>query len=169
MRFPDAFWCNQDCPLRAGAKCVIEEEKPGIATYFAFDPLTGKRRELFKRQGATAYVQWTVSPDGAQIAELHGDTIQILSLAEKVEQTIHVSGWPYLASVDWAADGKALLVSHAGPRRLTLLRIGLDGKVQPLWGSDSLTWAWALASPDGRQVAFQGESLNSNAWLLENF
>ena len=114
-------------------------------------------------------LNWILSPDGAHIGELRGQTIEILSLAGQVEQTIHVKGWPYLASIDWAADGKALLIPHNGPTRATLLRVGLDGQAQPLWEMRNFLSAWAIASPDGHYLAIMGGSLNSNAWLLENF
>jgi eukaryotic-like serine/threonine-protein kinase len=159
---------DMDCPLKSGAPCVVEEGTKKV--FIAFDPLTGKRRELFRRSGPNATLhQWTLSPDGAHIGEVRGNTIAILSLAGHLEKTIEVKGWPYLATIDWTADGKAVLVSHRGSTRATLLRVSLDGKTQPVWGMGSLLGTWAIASPDGHYLAIRGESLNSNAWLLESF
>jgi hypothetical protein len=61
------------------------------------------------------------------------------------------------------------MVSQDGPTRATLLRIGLDGQIRPLWETGDFLSTWAIASPDGRYLAIMGGSLNSNAWLLENF
>ncbi|MGA8598619.1 MAG: hypothetical protein WB676_28205 [Bryobacteraceae bacterium] len=171
MEFPPSE-LDLDCPILPTAQCVVSEHPEGgtEGTFIAFDPLTGKRRELFRRNGAvTDLHEWTLSPDGAHIGELHRDAIEILSLTGQLEQTIHVKGWPYLATIDWTADGKALLVSNEGPTMVTLLRVGLDGKIQPLWEMRSFLSTWALASPDRNYLAIKGGSLNSNAWLLENF
>ena len=158
---------NLDCPIQPNAQCVIEVCAGGpTATFIALDPLTEKRRELFRQDGL---YQWTLSPDGAHIGELRGENVVILSLAGQVEQTIHIKGWPYLESIDRTADGKALLLSHIGPTKATLLRVGLDGQIQPLWGMANPLGTWAIASPDGRYLAISGRSIDSNAWLLENF
>ncbi len=161
MEFPSSN-SDLDCPIQRGAPCIIMEGR----TFIAFDPLTGKRRELFRRDGE---YNWTISPDGAHIAEVRGNTIGILSLTGRVEQTIEVTGWPYLATIDWAADGKSVLVSHSGPTRATLLRVRLNGLIEPIWEMQNVLSTWAVASPDGRYLAIKGEALNSNVWLLENF
>jgi hypothetical protein len=110
-----------------------------------------------------------LSPDGAHIGRLRGNNIEILSLAGQIEQTIQLKSWPYLRNIDWTADGKGLLVPHRAPTGMTLLRVGLDGHVQPLWAVRYFVYSWAIASPDGHYLAIMGGSLNSNAWLLENF
>lgn len=166
--FPAANCCNLDCPIQPHAQCVLENGTAG-GTFVAFDPVTGKRRELFKRSGSVTGAQWTLSPDGARIGELRGNTIEILSLTGQLEQTIHVKGWPYLDTIDWTADGKALLISHEGPTRATLLRVRLDGKTEAIWEMGNFLKTWAIASPDGHSLAIMGGSLNSNTWLLENF
>jgi WD40 repeat protein len=171
MEFPASGY-NLDCPTRPNAQCIVEDVPAGgtQSTFIALDPLTGKRRELFRRNVTTPdFHQWTLSPDGAHIGELNENTIEILSLAGHLEQTIHVKGWPYLTTIDWAADGKAFLVSQDGPIRATLLRIGLDDHIQPLWEMGNFLSTWAIASPDGHYLAIMGGSLNSNAWMLENF
>lgn len=100
--------------------------------FFAFNPLTGRFRELFRRSPADVPM-WILSPDGAQINELRGNTIEVRSLTGQLEQTIQVKGWPYLRSIDRTADGEAFLLSHAGPTKVTIVRAGKDGKAQPIW------------------------------------
>jgi len=171
LQFPASSY-DLDCPLRANAQCVYEEgpTNGSHAKFVAFDPFTGRPRELFRGNGpATDSRRWTLSPDGAHIGDLRRNIIEILSLKGQIERTIHVKGWPYLENIDWAADGNSVLVYNNGPTRATLLRVGLDGQTQPLWEMANFLSTWAIASPDGRYLAIMGQSLNSNAWLLENF
>jgi eukaryotic-like serine/threonine-protein kinase len=161
-----------DCPIRSATECVFAEtttpdrSKP---TFFAFNPLTGKFRELFTRAPPDT-LGFTVSPDGAHIGQLRGDTIVVLSLTGQIEQTIQVKGWPYLGySLDWTADGNGFLLNHTGPTRSTLLRVGRDGSVRPIWEMRNSTGTYAIASPDGQYLAIGAGSVNSNAWLIENF
>ena len=137
-------------------------------TFIAFNSLTKQLGELFKRKDHTN-PQWTISPDGAHIGELREDTIVVLSLGGQIEQTIHVAGWPNLRSLDWTADGNAFLAASVGSTKATLLRIGRDGGIQPIWEMRNLVWTWAIPSPDGQYLAIRGASMNSNAWLIENF
>lgn len=170
-QFPASTY-DLGCPLKAGAECVVEEgsAKGGHARFFAFNPLTGDQRELFRsNDSATDSHLWTLSPDGSHIAELHRNSIEVLSLAGQIEKTIPVTGWPYLEGVDWAANGESLMVHDDGPSGATLLRVMLNGQIRPLSTMTSALGTWAVASPDGRHLAIMRESLNSNAWLLENF
>ena len=44
--------CDLDCPIQPHAQCVLAEGAIGGGnqeTFIAFDPLTGKRRELFRK------------------------------------------------------------------------------------------------------------------------
>ncbi len=170
LEFPPSADVDLECPIRASAECVVEDLPTGTnvnqSSFIAFDPLTGKRRELFRSSGG---LQTMLSPDGAHMGRLRGNNIEILSLAGQIEQTIQLKSWRYLQSVDWTADGKALLVPQRAPTGITLLRVGLDGHVQPLWAVRYFVYSWAIPSPDGRYLAIMGTSLNSNAWLLENF
>ena len=161
---------NLDCPIHTSAECVFSETSPsGIeVTFLAFNPLTKKLRELFKRKDYTSG-QWSISPDGAHIGELRGDTIAVLSLSGQIEQSIRLSNWPYLYSIDWSADGKSFLVSQNWPTKTTLLRVGRDGGVQLLRERKNSMETFAIASPDGQYLAIEDGSVSSNAWLIENF
>jgi hypothetical protein len=79
-------------------------------------------------------------------------------------------------SIDWAADGSALFVSHqgliaspGGPVGATLLRLGLQGRVKPIWETRGARFTWGIASPDGRYLAIREPAVDRNAWMVENF
>jgi hypothetical protein len=51
-----------------------------------------------------------------------------------------------------------------------LLHVTLAGKVQPLLRNGHRQWMISpLPSPDGKWLAFQAQTYDSNVWLLGNF
>jgi hypothetical protein len=79
-----------------------------------------------------------------------------------------VKGWAGFNSVDWAADGRSLFVSSQSPTNVTLLHVDLEGHATPLWDQrGSLTYA--IAAPNGRELAIAGMTSGSNVWIIENF
>jgi hypothetical protein len=98
------------------------------------------------------------------------------SLTGEIETRIRIRDWPNPFAIDWAADGKTLLVSHAGltdspsgPIGTTLLRVDLNGHAQPIWETRGGRYTWALASPDGKYLAIRGATTGRNAWMIANF
>jgi hypothetical protein len=93
-----------------------------------------------------------------------------------MKATIPVKGWPNPFTIDWAADGKAVFISHpglmespSGPIGTTLLRVDLHGNVQPLWETRGARYTWGIPSPDGKYLAIRGATTERNAWMIENF
>lgn len=170
---------NFDCPHRPGSPCVMSEPSASGKEYVfsSFDPTSSTRHELFRI--VQNPVNWTVSPDGFRIAMTGDDAqggIEIRSLSGQIENRIKMRDWPYPFTIDWAADGKALFVSHpglmdspSGPIGATLLRVDFKGHVQPLWETRGARYAWAIASPDGKYLAIRGATTGRNAWLIEGF
>jgi hypothetical protein len=102
--------------------------------------------------------------------------IEIRSLTGQIESRVEARGWPHPFTIDWAADGKSLFVSHpglmdypSGPIGATVLHVNLDGRVQPLWETRGGRYAWAIPSPDGRYLAIRGATTGRNTWLIDNF
>jgi Tol biopolymer transport system component len=116
---------------------------------------------------------WMPSPDGSWIAfsefnPLEG-RIRLLSLKGRPERQIVVKGWTAINSVDWAADGRSLLVSCQTPTSSTLLRVDLQGNATPLWDQRGGFRTWAIAAPNGRDLAIAGMTTGSNVWMIENY
>jgi hypothetical protein len=56
------------------------------------------------------------------------------------------------------------------PDSFNLLHVTLSGKVKPLLRNGRGQWMQnPLPSPDGRYLAFNAETWDSNVWMLENF
>ncbi len=75
-----------------------------------------------------------------------------------------------LRALDWAADGKSLLVTSIDPAGKTaLFTVTLGGSTYLLLEDDKNQIGWAVPSPDGHFVAIEEASGTSNVWSLENF
>ncbi len=172
---------NFDCAARAGAPC-IGSDLNGEGIYSSFDPLSGVRHQLFRVSASREWrrgINWTISPDGSRIAITGADAqgrIEVRSLTGQIQSRIEMKGWPNPLTIDWAADGKSVFVSHAGliespsgPIGSTLLRVDLEGHVQPLWETRGGRYTWAIASPNGKYLAIRAPASERNAWMIENF
>jgi eukaryotic-like serine/threonine-protein kinase len=143
-------------------------------TLNSFDPIEGiPRQELTIDVHSGGLFNWMPSPDGSWIAfsefnPLEG-RIRLLSLKAQPERQLAVKGWTAINSVDWAADGRSLFVSCQTPTSSTLLRVDLQGNATPLWDQRGGFRTWAIAAPNGRELAIAGMTTGSNVWMIENY
>jgi DNA-binding winged helix-turn-helix (wHTH) protein/Tol biopolymer transport system component len=178
---------DYDCARRPGAQCVMSEASSDGTQQVvsSFDPVSAERRELFR---ADRNVNWILSPDGSRFAtdrvnppggidtrSLTGQ-IEIRSLTGNIERTIQLKGWPHPYTLDFAADGKSLFVSHtglidspSGPIGTTLLHVDFQGNAQPIWETRGARYTFGIPSRDGRYLAIRGATTSCNAWMIENF
>jgi len=173
-------------PLCAGpqaALCTIaestENRKQIILT--TFDPLKGRGHELArldvdlqkKVRGKTEGFQYDISPDGTRIlwAKFNGEvpSVHILSLRGQPPLEFNVKGWSKLEDIEWAANGKALFISHGVPGGSVLLQVDLQGNAHVLWQQHGGKFTYGRPSPDGRHLAMLGWAVDSNLWMMENF
>jgi Tol biopolymer transport system component len=149
-----------------------EDEKQ--IKFSAFDPVQGKPHEVLTLAIHPGGVfNWMPSPDGkrlvfAEYSPLEG-RIRLLSLQGEPERVIAVKGWTGINSVDWTADGKGFLVSSQSPTSSTLLHVDMEGRATPLWEQRGGWRTWAVAAPNGRDVAIMGMTSRGNVWMIENF
>jgi hypothetical protein len=75
-----------------------------------------------------------------------------------------------LGSIDWAADGRSLIVAGRTPEgESVLLRVTFDGKASVLLRATTAEILGAIPSPDGRSLAIAEKSVYNNVWQIENF
>ncbi len=118
---------------------------------------------------------WDVSPDGSRLAligrEKHSGRIEVLTFSDSTWQEISPArsfGHPEL--IAWAADGKGLFVTSWDHDSINLLHVTLAGKVEPLIQNGyRQSVGNLLPSPDGKYLAYQTETTDSNVWMLEGF
>jgi Tol biopolymer transport system component len=169
------------CPQEPGNPCVLNDREGKSLRFYTFDPLRGKGEPLGKIEVESySGEEWAISPDGSQLAVVdfrgdprHKDRIEILTLSKsnRVWHEIAVEpGWGDYQSVAWAADGKGFFLTTWLPASFNLVHVTLSGKVQLLLNNARTQWMTKpRPSPDGKYLAFQAQTWDSNVWLLENF
>ena len=181
----EAPWIsNQQCARLPSTLCIYSSlGESRQARFFSFDPVTGSSAEIMAaRIIDCANCGWSLSSDGKYLASAmvglkNASEVRVVSLADSSERTILVPRWPIIAGVDWAADNKSVWISvfsgySTGFREDTAqatLNVDLNGKITNTLENDSMWFGWVIPSPDGRRVAINGATVNSNVWLLQNF
>ncbi len=170
---------NLQCARLPSTLCLYSQVVEKRLIFFSFDPMRGEGQEVAHVDDDIPYAyNWSLSPDGLTLAVaksqkmdlLAKPDIRLLSLAGHTDRTISLKEWPTVSSVDWAADGKSLLVSTATSTGTNaLLSVDLTGRARPLWEQTKMVVGWAIPSPDGRYLALWQASGNSNVWMIENF
>ena len=167
---------NFACPRSPSSVCVMDQlSSDGKKLSFSsFDPVLGNPRQLLTIDiNPGALLNWMPSPDGSLVAfaefnPLEG-RIRLLSLKGQTERDISVKDWAAINSIDWAADGKSLFVSSQTPTSTVLLHVDLEGHATALWDQRGAFRTWAIAAPNGRDLAIAGMTSGSNVWMIERF
>ena len=95
--------------------------------------------------------------------------IRIVSLRGEPARELHVKDSPRLMKTLWSADGKVLFVGAAVSGGYALLRVGLDGRAEPVIANHAPDVILGLPSPDGRNLAVMALTDSENMWTMENF
>jgi Tol biopolymer transport system component len=156
------------CVAATPPLCVLSEEIQNQVVFTSFDPIAGRRLEL-ARVDAPVPDFWDLSPDGQWIAlgRWGISRIQLVSVAGQPPRDISVTGESHMVGLAWAADGKAVFATSWASKDPLLLRISLDGEVSVLH-KGLFHLENPVPSPDGRYIAFGENTMESNAWVVQN-
>lgn len=176
MPYDDGVNANVRCALKTGNRCVMQllgGKNGGNILFYTVDPIRGKGDLLGSIQIPDLHVVgWSLSPDGSEISVLgHKDRIDILDLSTRAWHTINVQpSWGDFQSVAWDAKGQGFFLTTVLPQSFNLIHVGFNSKVQLLLTNAHRQWFFQpLPSPNGRYLAFQAQTFDSNVWLLQNF
>jgi serine/threonine protein kinase len=172
------------CASSPSGLCVLSELKGDRVVFSRLDPLKGRGEDMLSAQvkGSSSSMSlsyaWNLSSDGKNIALVDGgseEQIRILGIEGGV-RVVHLKGWHYLRTVNWAADGRHLYVSGArdqtvGAVKFGILEADLSGNFKVLIQvPENRGWvAYAVPSPDGRYLTYTEWNFTSNVVMLENF
>jgi len=168
-------WSLSFCARPPSKLCAVAEatvdRKQMIVT--AFDPVKGRGRELARFDLDPSEDNWLsdISYDGTRLAAIRGPhgPIYILSLRGQPTRVVEPKGLNNLVSLNWAADGRGLFVTNRIKGGTLLSHVDLQGNAKALWKSNGGQENPGRPSPDGRYLAIQGWTANSNMWMMENF
>jgi hypothetical protein len=164
------------CPLRPGIPCVLGEKKGNELDFYSLDPVQGKGKHLGKTE-VWRFMNWDISPDGTRLGligqrgDKHYGKIEVLTLSDGTWHEISPDrGLDLLMMIGWTADGKGFLVNSWENNSSDLVHITLSGKVETLIRNGTRQYMGRLLpSPDGKYLAYQGSTTDSNVWMLEGF
>jgi len=95
----------------------------------------------------------------------------VLNLSERAWHEVSFEPrWGVFQRIAWAADGKGFFLNSVLPEGWGLLHVTTAGRVSLLLRNPrSQRLLTPLPSPDGKHLAFQAETYDSNVWMIENF
>jgi serine/threonine protein kinase len=162
-------WCH--CAFHG--RCVLVERSPAPDlpfVVFALDPIRGKQQELARVPSSLSGEGLT--PDGEHYAYIVPEEsgmqnrIRILSFRGEPSHDIVVKNAVRLGGLDSFPTGGFLSQEIASPRR-TLLFIMAEGNANVLWRPEQVdVWA-TVPSPDGKHLAINAYTRQSNVWLVD--
>jgi serine/threonine protein kinase/Tol biopolymer transport system component len=172
----DTVW-DLGCPKQRDSSCVFSRHEGKEIVFYKLDPTLGIGERLGKIEiSPTDDDNWDISPEGSRVALVGGvgmypGRIEVLSFRDRAWHEVSVErGWGIFQSLAWQADGKGFFVTSVLPDSFGLLQVSLTGKVSPLFRNSGLQWMWGpVPSSDGKYLAFQAQTVDSNVWMLENF
>jgi serine/threonine protein kinase/Tol biopolymer transport system component len=173
MTGPDSVLSCARSPYRLCALGEFSDDRKQMIIS-AFDPVKGRSSEL-ARIGvdvgpAIETLNFELSPDGKNVATFWNSApIHIVSLHGAPTRIVNIKGWSKLEYGSWAADGHGLFVGSGSgtPDGAALLHVDLQGNAQILWRNLGLL-SFA-PSPDGRHLAFSGDTRDANVWMIQKF
>ena len=182
---PRTWWIRRDA--RGGrVVCVrlrIRRRIGHTVIFTAFDVLHGRGRELARIDAdPNADYGWDLSPDGTEIAYIKRvprsdgkifsseGPIHVLSLNGALPREIQVKGMnEFREYVDWAANGKGLILAHPTETDAELIYVDMAGNANVLWRQKGAAAVRGVSSPDGRHLAILCGGAYNNVWMMENF
>jgi Tol biopolymer transport system component len=115
--------------------------------------------------------RFAVSPDGKQVAVVdNSPSVTLVDLATGSSRSMTTTpGGTMLQSVEFSPDGQTLLISGTGFGAIAFGIVGVDlnGRGSLLQTSQDAWLTTPRVSPDGRHLAFESISHDSDVWLLE--
>jgi serine/threonine protein kinase/Tol biopolymer transport system component len=163
---------NFDCPPRATSHCVLCRSEKDQSTFYEVDPAKGLGKEL-KTLKLNPPDGIAVSRDGMRVAALFARQpakLAVLDLSTGAQKSILLpSGWNISSDFYWTADGKGVYLNGEAKGGL-IARLALDGSFRLILDRGRSNWVGLSAiSWDGLHLAFSQDTVEDNAWLLENF
>lgn len=158
--------------LAPRSECIVSETQGSKTVFYSFDPVQGRGSEIARLEAGLA--PWCLAPDGSALAVLDFRSarwrIVILSLSgePRREVTLDRGDMQGIQNLAWDASGHGWLAVAYFGKSWNLLHIDGQGKSAVLLPPQMWMYSSAV-SADGHRIVFTSNTVEGNAWLLENF
>jgi Tol biopolymer transport system component/tRNA A-37 threonylcarbamoyl transferase component Bud32 len=167
------------CPRRPGAHCILAERVEEEYVFLAFDPVTGRGRELmrFERGSEPGRLpgvrRWDLSPDGEHVAVLLGWQIHIVPVGGGPATEVHLANPGIVMDIVWSPDGQGFFVKR-GTHDVEASWLHVDTSVKVRASLDFSVPSpgnmhFPRPSPDGKHLALVHRATIQNVTLIEDF
>ena len=159
--------------LAPRSECIVSEMQGSKAVFYSFDPVQGRGSEIAQLE-AGSLPPWCLAPDGSALAVWDAQStpsrIVVLSLSGAPRREVTLVGRDVqgIQSLAWDASGQGWLAVAYFGKSWNLLRVDGQGKSAVLLPPQMWMYSCAI-SADGHRVVFTSNTVEGNAWLLENF
>lgn len=166
------------CATVPEGPCFLGERRPAedSVVWSRLDPVAGREEEAWREERQARlpvpleFPLVAVSPDGSRMAEASDGNILVREIASSRVREIQVEEFLWPTGLAWAPDGSGFYVSATSPSGSTLLHVDLQGEAEVLYGVRDFVGLTAPSpSRDGRHLAFEKATRESNIWLVEEF
>jgi hypothetical protein len=161
------------CALRPESTCLLGETAGDTIVVSRVGPTGGRGEEVARIRVRDVHADWdwNLPDDGSRIAVVERDTIRVLNLTTHEMSTVVLrnanevrqTGEP--VGISWTASGRGFFLTNS----TVLFCVDLAGQARELYRTGSILSSPPISSPDGRHIAFNQWTRESNAWLLEHF
>lgn len=164
------------CPTNPASRCVLRQTEGSDAVFYALDTTTGRGALLGRLENARLR-DWSLSPDGSQIAAVEGNEpgrLTVLDLANGASRPVTMGEqWGSFEHIAWTADSRGFFITSqlpdASPFESVLLKAGTHTGTAVLAQPASKSFSSLVPSPDGKQLALGIQSHTGNVWLVDDF
>jgi serine/threonine protein kinase len=172
----DVDW-TYACPKQTGLPCLLSELQGKNVVFYSLDAQRGRGGEVAKIKASDSATSgyWAISPDGSTVAMTKDWRIELVGIRDHKHLELRLPPpWEHPQTVAWSPDGNSLFLTCWLPDAYDILRATLGGTVTRLlhvphggYRFNSITNP--AVSPDGRYLAFERTTVDSNVWMLDNF
>jgi len=162
------------CATSGDGPCFLGEFLPEekVVTVSRLDPVAGKGEELWRLDMDAPPRPAALDPAGRRFANTGGSTLFLFDAVTGEHTMVQVDGLDgagLSGEQAWLPDGSGIYAAGFGVQGAALFRIDLQGKATLMYALKGCQFSSIEPSPDGRHLAFEQRTRESNVWTIDGF
>jgi len=168
------------CSRVQDGSCLLAEvdSESGRRDFYLLDPVQGQGHEVLSLElGRIRDVdpEWDLSPDGTKLSivgdEAQDRSIRVVDLSGNLVEEIVLQGLPgnSITETAWPVSGRGFFFITTSARGAILGFLEPTGEAHVYLSEQSWNFDRLRPSPDGRFLAYERTTVDSNVWVIDNF